>query len=114
MFLVSGDCTGLVIFGITVHLPQIIELRVGQNIFRAKHCRHHGVVLIIIFVHAIATDEMQIRITIVEFLANCLDVRGIIIGVHWISLLLSNNAAVNNIAFLGEANFNQLSFRQVN
>src|ERR1043166_10033265 len=61
---------GFVVFGVLVNLPEIVELSVSQNIFGAQHGGHHGVVLVVVFVHAVAADEMQIWITVFQFLAN--------------------------------------------
>jgi len=44
---------------------------VGQNIFRAQHRRHHGVIPIIIFVHGVAPDKVQARITRLQALQLC-------------------------------------------
>ena len=52
----------LVIFGVGVDLPEIVEFGVGQNIFRAQHRGHHGMVLVVVFVHPVAADKMEIRI----------------------------------------------------
>src|SRR5882724_4736424 len=62
--------TGLMIFGVSVNLPEIVKLRVGQNIFDTQHRGHHGVILIVVFMHAVASDEMQVWITIVQFLTD--------------------------------------------
>src|SRR5205809_3132927 len=72
--LLSHHKTGLVIFGVSVNLPEIVKLRVSQNIFDAQHRGHHGVILIVILVHAVASDEMEVGITVVELLADHGDV----------------------------------------
>ena len=111
VFLFGGGA-GFVILGVLVHFPEIVELGVGQNIFHAQHRGHHGVVLIVVFVHAVAADEMQIRITIVEFFANGRDMRGVIVVVNRIRFLLPNDAAVEHVAFLGQADLHQLALGQ--
>ena len=59
----SRGRASFVIFGVAVDLPEIVKFGVSENIFDAQHRGHHGVVLVVVFVHAVATDEMQVRIT---------------------------------------------------
>lgn len=59
---VDRSLIGFVIFRITVDLPEIVELGVGQSIFDAQHRGHHGMVLIVVLVHPIAADEMEATI----------------------------------------------------
>src|SRR6478736_762329 len=66
------DCsgTGFVIFGVAVHLPQIVKPCVGENIFHAQHRCHHGVILVVVFMHAVTANQVQVWITRLQFLAN--------------------------------------------
>src|SRR5206468_5400089 len=86
----------------------------GDNVFGAKHGRHHGVILVVVFVHAVATDEMQIGITAVQFFANGLDMLGVIIVVNRIGFFLAHDAAVEDIAFACQTDLNELAFGQRN
>src|SRR5436305_11629340 len=61
--------TGFVVFGIAVHLPEIVELRVGENVFHAQHRSHHGVILVVVFVCGVAADEVEIWIIRLGFMA---------------------------------------------
>ena len=70
LFLFFGNRACFVIFGVAVDLPEIVELGVGQNIFHAQHRGHHGVILVVVFVHAVAADQMQVRITLLQLFAN--------------------------------------------
>src|ERR1700682_5123969 len=63
----GGSGTGLVIFGVLVHLPEIVKLGISENIFDAQHRGHHGVILIVVLVHAVAANEMEARITDIKF-----------------------------------------------
>jgi hypothetical protein len=71
---------------------------VGQNIFRAQHRRHHGVTPIIIFVHGVAPDKVQARITRLPFLPDGVDMPRLIIVVNRVGFLLANYAAIHKIA----------------
>ena len=97
------------IFGVAVDLPEIVKLRISQNIFDAQHRGHHGVILIVVLMHAVAADQMQIRITVVEFLANGGDVPRVIVVVNRIRFLLTNDAAIDKVPFPGQSNLNQLA-----
>ena len=55
---------GLAIFGIFIDLPDIVKLFAGDDVRGGEHAGHHGMVLIVIFVHAVAPDEMQLGIEI--------------------------------------------------
>ena len=105
---------GFVIFGVLIHLPQIVKFRVGDDIFRAKHRRHHGVILIVVFVHAVTTNEMKIGITAVELVANSDDMFRVIVVVNRIGFFLSHNAAIEDIALAGQADLDQLALGQGN
>src|SRR3990167_1402279 len=52
----------LVIFGILVDLPGVIDARTGLDVADGQHRRHHRMVLIVVAVHAVAADQMQRRI----------------------------------------------------
>ena len=99
---------GFVIFGVLIHLPQIVKFGVGNDIFCAKHRRHHGVILVVVFVHAIASNEMKIGITTIELVANGVDVFRIIVVVNRIRFFLAHNAAIEDIALAGQADLDQL------
>ena len=85
------------IFGVAVDLPEIVELRIGQNIFYTQHRSHHGVILIVVFVHAVAAHEVQVGITRLQFLPNRGDVLRVIVVVNRIGFFLSHNAAIEDI-----------------
>ena len=97
------------IFGVAVDLPEIVKLRVGQNIFHAQHRGHHGVVLIVVFVHAVAADQVQVRTTGLQFLSNDSNVLCVIVIVNRIRFFLTHDATIDEIAFLGETDLNQFA-----
>ena len=70
-------------------------------------------VLVIVFVHSVAADEMQIRVTRLELLTNGRDMHRVIVIVNWISFLLPNDTAIEHVAFPGETNLNELAFAQL-
>ena len=92
--------TGFVIFSIPVHLPKIVKLGIGKDIFHAQHRSHHGMILIVVFVHAIAANEMEVRVAFLDFVANRRNVLCVMVVVNWIGFLLPDNAPVDDIAFL--------------
>ena len=102
------------IFGVAVHLPQIVKLCVGENIFHAQHRCHHGVILVVVFVHAVTADQVQVRVTRVQFLTNSGDVPRVVVIVNRIGLLLTNDAAIDEIAFLRQPDLNQLALCELN
>ena len=92
-----------VIFRIAVDLPQIVKLRVSQNIFRAQHCCHHRVILIVVLVHAVTTNQVQVWVAGLQFFANGRDVARIVVIVNRVGFLLTNNTTIDEIAFFGQA-----------
>jgi len=99
-----------VVFGILVNLPEIVESSIGQNILDAQHGGHHGVVLVVVFVHAVAADEVQIWITAFQFLPNRRNVSRVIVIVNRIRFFLANDGPIDNVTYVGQADFNQLPF----
>ena len=102
------------IFGVAVNLPQIVKLCVCQNIFDAQQRSHHGVVLIVVFMHAITADEMQIRITRVQFLPDRSDVPRVLVVVNGISLFLADNAAFDEVPFFRQSNPYEFALGELN
>ena len=71
-------------------------------------------ILIVILVHAIAANEMEIRVMLLDFVTNRRYVLSIMVIVNWIGFLLSDNTAVDDIPFLCQTDLHQLFFRQLN
>src|SRR5579864_7334664 len=57
---------GLVIFGVLVDVPHVVAPLAGDDVARGEHRRHHRVVLVIVFVHAVAADQVQGRVAAFE------------------------------------------------
>src|SRR2546429_7754518 len=64
--------------------------------------------------HTVATDEVQVRITVVQLLADGSDVPCVIVVVNGIRLFLANNAAIYEVPFPGQPDLNQLSLGELN
>src|SRR6516162_8792435 len=54
-------CSRFVIFCVLVDLPNVVDTFAGKNVPRREHGGHHGVILIVVFVHSVAADQMQRR-----------------------------------------------------
>ena len=63
-------------------------------------------VLIVVFVHAVAADQVQVRVTAVQFLTDRGDVPCVIVVVNGISFLLADYAAVDKVPFPGQSDLN--------
>ena len=114
MRLFRRDGTRFMILGVAVDLPQIVKLRVCQDVFATKHRRHHGVVLIVILVHAVAPHQMQVRKPIFQLLSDRIDVRRVVVVVNWISFLLPHDAAVQNVTCFRQPNLHEFARGQLN
>ena len=101
------------IFGVLVHLPEIVKLGISENIFDAQHRGHHGVILIVVLVHAVAANEMEVRITDIKFFTNRGDVARVIVVVNRICFFLPNDASIDHVAFQGKTNLDQLTLSQL-
>ena len=66
-------------------------------------------VLIVVFVHTVATNEMQVRITRLQFLSNRGHMACVIVVVNRVCLLLANDAALYEIPLPRETDLNQLA-----
>src|SRR5438128_12007895 len=71
-------------------------------------------ILIVIFVHAVAANEMEIRVMLFDFVANRRYVLSVMVIVNWIGFFLPDNTAVNDIPFLRQADLHQLFFCPLN
>jgi hypothetical protein len=49
------------VVGILVYPPDVPQLFPSHDIFSREQGRHHGMVLVVVFVHAISTDEVESR-----------------------------------------------------
>src|SRR3974390_1855454 len=56
----AAGCTGLVILGVLVHGPDIVVHLAGDDVARRQQRGHHRVILVVVFVHAVAADEMKV------------------------------------------------------
>jgi cytochrome b561 len=46
--------------GVFVFLPHLIEPGTGEDAPRGEHSGHHRVLLVVVFVHAVAAEEVQV------------------------------------------------------
>src|SRR5579864_5538785 len=92
--LVAGG-SGLVIFGVLIDGPDIVEALACKNIFRGEQGSHHGVVLIVVLVHAVAAYEVKRGEGALENAANCVHVLLVPVVVNGISLALADDASVD-------------------
>src|ERR1035437_8008420 len=90
-------CARLVVFGVLVHRPDIILPLARQNVCCSKHCGHHGVVLIVILMHAIAANQVKGGTVFVEGLPNRVDVHLVSVVINRICLGLPDDAAIDHI-----------------
>ena len=64
--------------------------------------------------HTVTADQMQIRESKLEFLANGSYMTGVIVIIDRIGFLLPNHAAIEDVSFTRESDFCQLPLRQFN
>src|SRR4029453_2013322 len=62
----------------------------------------------------VAADEVQVWISVIQFLANGGNVSGVIVIVNGIRFLLANNAAIDEVPFPGQSDLNQLPLGEFN
>jgi len=65
-------------------------------------------------VHAVATDQVQVRIARLQFLPNPGDIPRVVVVVNWIRFFLANDAAIYKVLFFRETNLNQLTSGKFN
>src|SRR5205085_1416835 len=68
--LLAAGCSSLVVFRVLVDVPHVMDALACQNVAGREHGGHHGVVLIVVFVHAVAADQVKRGITAVEIEAD--------------------------------------------
>ena len=90
------------VFRILIDCPDVVLARPGQDVFGGKHGRHHGVVLIVVSVHAIASNQVQSWEAFLDFAADLVYMPLIAVVVDRISLALPDHAAIDDISTIGE------------
>jgi hypothetical protein len=109
--LVCGGGPSFVVSASLFTLPQITSFA-RQNIFDAQHRRHHGVVLVVVFVHAIAADQVQVRARVRVpggWSRRAARSRHRKPG----TLFLANDTPIYEIALLAQPNLNQLALGEL-
>jgi hypothetical protein len=56
--------------GVFVFLPHLIEPGTGEDAPRGEHSGHHRVLLVVVFVHAVAAEEVQVTVDVLELAAD--------------------------------------------
>ena len=85
------------IFGILIHRPDIILALARQDISCGKHRSHHGVVLVVVLMHAITADQVKRGTVFVERFPNRVHVLLVSVVINRIRLGLPDDAAINHI-----------------
>src|ERR1019366_9353841 len=94
---VLTGCARLVVFGVLVHRPDIILPLARQNVFCGKHGGHHGVVLIVVLMHAVAANQVKRGTVFVKGLPNRVHMLLISVVINRIRFRLPDDAAIDHI-----------------
>ena len=54
--------SGLVVLGVLVDRPDVVHEPAGEDVLRGEHRGHHGVILVVVFVHPVAADQVQVGV----------------------------------------------------
>src|SRR5256885_1128337 len=99
---------GFVVLGVLVDVPDVVNGFACQDVLDGEHSRHHGMVLVVVLVHAVAADEMQRREALGQFGADRLDVLLVALVVDGIGLLLAHDATVLDVVLGRKADDGEL------
>ena len=66
-------------------------------------------ILVVVFVHAITANQVQVWVARLQFFANVRDVARIVVIVNRVGFLLTNDTAIDEIAFFGQPDLNELA-----
>ena len=102
------------VFGILVDLPGVAELAAGEDVPGHEHRGHHRVVLVVVFVHAVAADEVEAREAAGDRRADRLHLGVVAVVVDRIRLRLADDMPVDDIATAHEAELLELARGQGN
>jgi hypothetical protein len=86
-----------VIFGVLVHLPDVVDARAGLDVFHRQHRGHHRVILIVVTVHPVAPHHMQRGETRLQIIAHGGDMGGIALVIDRIGLFLTHHRAADHL-----------------
>src|SRR4051794_3035450 len=98
----------LVIFLLDVHRPEVVAL--SQDVLHREHCGQHRMVLVVVAVHAVAADDLQVR-EIVEPLADDAKSVAIMLVIDRIGLGLADHGAIDDFGIADEVQRAQLPLR---
>src|SRR5579871_3832161 len=93
-FLPRPGRTCFVILRVLIHLPQVVHFAFREDVAHAQHGRHHGVVLIVVLVHAVTPDQVQRRKARFHLLTDRSHMCSVIIVVDGIGFRLTDHAAI--------------------
>jgi len=75
------------------------------DVVDGQHCGEHRVILVVVLVHAVSTDEVHVWHVLVEVVCNDLDVRLVVAVVVRVGLGHAEYIANFNISSLGDGSF---------
>ena len=87
----------LVVFRVLVNGPDVVQFFPRYDIPRRQHGCHHSVILIVIFMHSVAANEMQTWELTLDLDDKLFHVGLVMIVIHWISLFLADHTSVLNV-----------------
>lgn len=97
------------VFVVGVDGPQVVGG--AAEIFHSQHRGQHGVVLVIVLVHAVSADREEPRDRL-EVAGNSSDVRLVVAGVAGVCARFADDPALGHFGGAGEAELLEFSRRQ--
>ena len=101
------------IFGILVDAPDVVNARSGDDIFDRQHRGHHRMVLVVIAVHPVAPDQMQVGMRRFQFLAHRGNVLGIVLVIDRIGFFLPHDRAAEHLFSRDQPELREFAGRKV-
>ena len=97
------------IFGVFVDLPYVIDAFAGKNVPRRQHSGHHGVILIVVFVHSVSANKMQAWIALLQLAPDHRQMVAIGVVIDGVGFGLTHHAAADHVGARNQADLDDLA-----
>ena len=91
------------VFRVLVHAPGVVDALARHDILDRQHRGHHRVVLVVVAVHAVASDKVQRGMLRFQFFPHDLNALGIVLVIDGVGLFLAHDRTADDIRRIAQA-----------
>ena len=98
------------VLGVFIDLPHVVEPLAGKDIPGGEHGGHHGMVLVVVFMHAIAAYHVKGGKTAFQVATDRHHVIAVVFIINWIGFCLAHYSRVDDIVSCNETDLRDFAF----